>query len=662
MNKIDLAELATRESERVEWKENVADFSDVVKTAVAFANDFSSLGGGYIVCGAKEEKDEYGFQKVIYIGLTSSKLKEVEGKVLNNCQKNVDPPIIPLTEEINTADSSRRILVFIVPASRKAHLYKKDETESGKYYIRIGRDTKEARNGNLRELLTLKSELETWDKRVNEKSNLSDIDLIIFRDYMQEMGLWDPKKSIEDYFSSEYSISAFVPPFAKPEKLSKEIRLKNFVLLLFSKNPLSFFLGAYCVFSIYNGKDRSESFSEKKEITGTVIQQAKKIIELLNTEAYSVIDKTDPSPNMEKYPQQVLKEAIVNALAHRDYESSQPIRITIFSDRIEILSPGSLPRAIDQEKFKKGESAPFWRNQTLAYFFNKLQLAQSEGQGIPSILRLMKECGCPEPKFEIGLESVTCILPAHPRHELLKELKNIENKIIIGNLFEPLVSLEKMIRNDPYHFRCWELYCEANNLNSSKEKIYDLFEELNVDFKKIPSSSLVIISETLSRIEGNKEVNRLASEMLTYATSGRLEESEIKKIAISFRKLGRNEKAVEFINKIMSTSPKYDKNATLLELKAKSQIDLAKQCMETARNKQTSKNMKGKSWDQCREYLAKAKQDLNKALENVTNPFEREYIVKDFDFLKHMEEIASPPNNNSQKRTPFKKKLKSDGV
>ena len=77
---IDLKELSKRENERVEWKENVADVDDIVKTAVAFANDFSNLGGGYIVCGAKEIKDEYGFPKMLTVGLTASRLKEIEGK------------------------------------------------------------------------------------------------------------------------------------------------------------------------------------------------------------------------------------------------------------------------------------------------------------------------------------------------------------------------------------------------------------------------------------------------------------------------------------------------------------------------------------------------------------------------------------------------------
>jgi ATP-dependent DNA helicase RecG len=88
---VDLRELSSRESERVEWKENVADTEDVVKTIVAFANDISNLGGGYVICGAAESKDEAGFQKLLLTGLTSSRLKEIENKVFSECREKVNP-------------------------------------------------------------------------------------------------------------------------------------------------------------------------------------------------------------------------------------------------------------------------------------------------------------------------------------------------------------------------------------------------------------------------------------------------------------------------------------------------------------------------------------------------------------------------------------------
>jgi ATP-dependent DNA helicase RecG len=60
----DLNEIAERESERVEWKENVANVENVVATLSDFANDFANLGGGYVICVAKEGKDQYAGRRL----------------------------------------------------------------------------------------------------------------------------------------------------------------------------------------------------------------------------------------------------------------------------------------------------------------------------------------------------------------------------------------------------------------------------------------------------------------------------------------------------------------------------------------------------------------------------------------------------------------------
>ncbi|MDB9454160.1 helix-turn-helix domain-containing protein [Dolichospermum circinale] len=169
---IDLKELARRESEQVEWKENGDDIKiaeGIVKTISAFANDIANVGGGYVVCGAKEIKDEHGFPKIQYTGLSANKLKEVELKVTKYCQNYVDPAIIPRIVEIeNPENNSTRILVFVVLRTRHAHIYRDGETS--KYYVRISRETKEARNGVLRQLLTEKQEIEYFDKRTNTRA------------------------------------------------------------------------------------------------------------------------------------------------------------------------------------------------------------------------------------------------------------------------------------------------------------------------------------------------------------------------------------------------------------------------------------------------------------------------------------------------------------
>ena len=266
------------------------------------------------------------------------------------------------------------------------------------------------------------------------------------RDALQRMGLWNAQKSLEEYVSASESISSFVPPLLATNG-GVESRPRNFSLLLFGHDVTRFVPGAFIVFSVYRGKDRSEPTAEKREITGSVLEQARKVIEQLTAEAYVAFDKSTSNPNQTKYPVRALQEAAMNAIVHRDYEIDQPVRITVFSDRIEIVSPGALPRAIDADRFKNGKAAPFWRNQSLAYFFSKLQFAQAEGQGIPTILRTMKEEGCPDPSFEIEPERITCTLPAHPRHAMLREIQAIENKIIIGRFSDAQEQLVQLLQH-----------------------------------------------------------------------------------------------------------------------------------------------------------------------------------------------------------------------
>lgn len=656
---VNLKELSQRESERVEWKENVADIEDIIKTSVAFANDYSNLGGGYIVCGAKETKDEHGFQKLLEVGLSSSRLKEIEGKLISDLRDKVFPAIVPITEEIAVSDD-KRILVFIIPASKDAHCYRASGKDSSTYYVRIGRETREAKNGILRELLILKKELEPWDKRINSYSEIEDVDLLMLREYLQEMKVWDSNKALEDYLSEQDRISSFVPPLVGRENMTKNLRPKNFTLLLFSKDPLKFFSGAYIVFSIYKGKDRSEPTAERHELTGNIVQQTRKCIELLNAETYTAFDKTDNIPNQLKYPLRALQEAVVNSIVHRDYEIDQPSRITVFSDRIEIYSPGTLPRAIDRDKFVEGRATPFWRNQSIAYFFNKLQLAQAEGQGIPTIIRTMKDEGCPTPTFEIETESLTCILPAHQRHILIKEIHNIENQIILGKHEFACQELLMILNKDPYNFRVIDLLCEVCNILDKPLILFNFLTENHIKFEKLNSNTITNIAEVIAHIKENAALNDFASKLMAYARTAYLEEKQIERIAISMKKLGQNEDLIKFVDTAIEKNLTLAKNIILLENSARAKIDLAKVCMDTGRNslKYKSPIIRAKAWETARNYIRDAERNLNTALENASSYMDKEYIEKDLEFLQKMKSLCQRPSENNNQPNTNRKILK----
>jgi len=647
---IDLKELSVRESERVEWKENGDDINivkEIVKTISAFANDIANFGGGYVICGAKEIKDEHGFPKIQYTGLSANKLKEIEGKVTQHCREYVHPSLSLLVDEIeNPENKSTRILVFVVLASPDAHVYR--DGQSSTYYVRISRETREARNGILTQLLIKKQKIEYFDKRTNIAATESDIDILLFRDSMQEMGLLFPEKSLEDYFSDREQIAELVSPLFVRTNLDGILRPRNFTLLMFGKKSsiTSKFPEAYTILSIYKGTDRSEPTAERYTLTGTIVEQAKRSIELLNTQAYTAFDKTSSKPNQVKYPMRALQEAVINAIVHRDYEVPEPIRITVFADRIEIRSPGTLHWGVDQDKFLQGKASPKWRNQSFAYLFNKLQLAQSEGQGIPTIIRTMREEGCPAPIFEIETESLTCIIPAHPRHQIIRELQEIQDKIILQKYQEAKTQVLTLLEKDLYNFRSLDLYCEVIAKLKLTDELYNFLETKKLDFYLVNPSTLINMAEILAFDKDNLKYQNLANRALSVAMFGKIEEGQIAKTVVNLKKLGEPEDVIKFVGESILKYPNLAHNSTLLEKRATAKMDMAKKCIATGRDHKSNDKTKARVWEMCRQLLEDAEKDLNLALENAENPNEKFFIEEnDINFLNELKQIYKKQSN-----------------
>ncbi len=413
--RMDLKDLALRESEQIEWKENVADIDDVVATLCAFANDYANLGGGHVVCGARESKDEHGFPALELLGLAADRLKEVEGKVLTRCRERVSPSIVPLVDEVAAKTPERRVLVFTMPASPEAHSFRRGN-EGAKHFIRASRETREARNGILRDLLVRKGMAKPWDRSPCAKATVADIDLVALRDTLQRMGLYREEIGVEPYLSDSQALSTFVPTLFVREPLTQILRPRNFTMLLFGRNVQHFIPGAISFFSVYDGTDRGVAHGERTELAGTLLSQLAVLVPLLEAQAVTLYDKEDlKRPSVAKYPKRALREALVNAFAHRDYQLYDPLRVTAFLDRVEISSPGGLPIGVKLAEIRRGPVGPQWRNQTLAWFFNRLDLAEAEGQGLRTIRQTLRREGCPPPRFDANEVRVLCTLRAHPR-------------------------------------------------------------------------------------------------------------------------------------------------------------------------------------------------------------------------------------------------------
>lgn len=258
------------------------------------------------------------------------------------------------------------------------------------------------------------AEVEPWDLQPCQRATVADIDLLALRDALQRMDLYSEQAGVQPYLSDTRAFSPCLPPLLVREPRTFTLRPRNFAMLLFGRRAQRFIPGAISSFSAYQGCDRGLPFGESIEQDGPLLRQAEVLLGFVEAQASTLYDKEDlKRPSVAKYSKRALREALANAFVHRDYQLNDPLRVTAFLDRVEFHSPGGLPFGVRLEDIRRGLARPARRNQTLAFFFNKLELA--EGQGLRTIRETMRREGCPPPLFEANEIRVLCILRAHPR-------------------------------------------------------------------------------------------------------------------------------------------------------------------------------------------------------------------------------------------------------
>jgi ATP-dependent DNA helicase RecG len=632
-----LNELVQREGEQVEWKEDVADINDVVRTLVAFANDLANLGGGRVVCGARETKDEGGFPAVKLVGLTAARLKEVQGKVLTRCQSNVSPALAPTIDEVPTDDPSRRVLVFTVIATGRAHVFR-DEDQSA-YWVRVGSDTKQARNGVLMRLLASKGEVEPWDRRPAANATVADLDLLALRDTLVRMGSWDPARPVDHWLDPEVRISTFMPPLCVREPLTGVVRPRNFAILLFGREPQRFVPGAYAVFSLYPGVDRAEPYSERVMLDGTVLHQARQLIDRLNVEASGITDKSSGgAENVRKYPVRALQEAVINALVHRDYTAADPVRVVAYSDRVDIWSSGGLDQRMDPARFARGDVRPIWRNQALAWVFIKLQLAQSEGQGIPTIHRSMASEGCPPARFELTEDSVACILPAHPRHARVRDLLRIEQDVVHGRTEQALSALKQLLSDDPHNFRTVALLAELARSTGDASAVVEFVRAHLGALDRFPAAAQLALADALltsSRAPRGEQVE-LARDLLRHARTSRKDLVDTRRYVINLLVLQDEQAAMEALNTAFSDHPAWREDPALLQLRGRTWVQFAKRAADTLRGGQLTPRLRDRARDELAAHIRQADADLRASLTHGAVGVVRDHAEDDLRFLDRL--------------------------
>ncbi len=150
---------------------------------------------------------------------------------------------------------------------------------------------------------------------------------------------------------------------------------------------------------------------------------------------YEIIQGTDRK-KMEKIPEAAFREAIANALIHRAWDVESHIRVLMFDDRIEVVSPGGLPSGITEEEYLSGKLSVL-RNRNLANVFYRLGFVEIFGTGITRIKQLYEE-GLIKPDFEVSENTIKIVLPILEKNLNLTEDEKTIYKILSKTMLKPI--------------------------------------------------------------------------------------------------------------------------------------------------------------------------------------------------------------------------------
>ncbi len=423
-----------QESQDTEFKVCYTD--DIKREVVAFLNS----GDGTVYVGIDDDGNTVGVDDA---DLTMQRISSsVRDSVRPDCMRFIN--ITSYKEE-----GKDIVRVNVVKGTHRPYYLGEKGMRSG-VYIRIGSVTQPAEEETVRELMKISDGL-GYEDMVSFRQDLT---------FTAARKVFDGKNT--DFSDREKTILGL---------LTANGFYTNLALLLSDQCEHSI----KC--SIFEGKDK-RIFKDRKEFGGSLFEQIDGVLDYLNVynKTRTVIGNRLRTDTRD-YPEDAIREAVINSVIHRDYAMNGSTLISLFDDRIEIVSLGDLPNGISKEAIIVGASEP--RNRKLSAVFYRLEYIEAYGTGIP---RIFADYGDDEIKPQINTPKgiFQLILPnrsykAKPAYSSRESQVNgyIEKhgritKEEAASLFgvkpaRAYVLLEQMVENDLLH-------CEM----SGKKKVYFL--------------------------------------------------------------------------------------------------------------------------------------------------------------------------------------------
>ena len=350
------------ESQAREWKRSWRD--DYLKWICGFAN----AQGGVLEIG----KDDRG--KVVGVEDPLRLLEEIPNKALSSLGIVVDV-------NLRSADGDEYLEVAVGP-------YPNPISYKGEYHYRSG-STKQVLRGAALNRFLLSKHGRNWDDAPLPGVGLKDLDRKALDEFRRLGVVSDrlPRGVLED--SDDNLIEAL--------RLREGEYLRRAAVLLFHPAPTRFFAGAFVKIGYFR---TATDLVYQDVVEGDLLSQAERTVDLLQTKyskakvSYQGIYRRE-TPLV---PAEALREAVLNAVVHRDYSISAPIQIRVYDDRVSLWNPGELPLGwTDEDLLQAHASAP--HNPAIANAFFRAGTVEAWGRGIGDILKTCRAAGTVEPSW-----------------------------------------------------------------------------------------------------------------------------------------------------------------------------------------------------------------------------------------------------------------------
>lgn len=378
LSETDLLKLLTQvEADNIERTESVSKIDKFCEAVCAFANDFPNhKQPGYLLIGVKDNGQLTGLSVDDQLLQTLGGIRS-DGNVL---------PQPSMTVSKFALDGGDVAVVEVLPSDLPPVRYK------GRVYIRIG-PRKAIANEQEERILSERrvAMARSFDARPCVEAVIRDIALGQFDAYRREAV--DVETIAANHRSTEQQLASlrlFDPERACPTYAG---------ILLFGKNPRYFLPGAYVQYLKLPGTSLVDVPDDQAEISGDLYSvlheleaRLRLIIQTTMRPVTTLTEKLLPD-----YPEWALRELLMNAVMHRNYDSNTPIRFYVFSDHVEIHSPGGLYGEATRENFPHRNS---YRNPIIAEAMKSLGFVNRFGYGVQRAQALLEQNGNPPAEFE----------------------------------------------------------------------------------------------------------------------------------------------------------------------------------------------------------------------------------------------------------------------